>query len=237
MKLQIGLPKSQQIAQTLEQDIRSGKIARGDQLASENELVRRFSVSRNTVRKGLEQLAHQGLITTRSGLGSFVTYDGASIDNALGWTLALAKTADEVDTRILNIERCECPGTCSFLKIEPTEFLCVNRIRVLRGDGVGISLERSRSPWRPEFGDVLGSGLLNGSLGDTLAATGFVVDHGEEWAEILPALSKADAKLLRRKAGQPMLRLRRLTRTASGEIVEFVESILDPTRFGLHLEF
>lgn len=233
----IGLPKSERIAQTLEREIRSGAIARGDQLASENQLVRRFSVSRNTVRKGLEQLARQGLITTRTGIGSFVTYDGASIDNALGWTQALAKTTDRIETRLLAIERQTCESTSAFLDLEPIEFLCVNRLRVLCKNGKGISLERSRAPWREEFTDVVENGLINDSLGETLAAAGLVTHSGEEWAQVLPSLSSADAKIMVRRAGEPMLHLRRVSRMVDGAVIEFVESILDPSRFGLHLEF
>ena len=150
---------------------------------------RRFSVSRNTVRKGLEQLARQGLITTRSGIGSFVTfsgigsfvtYNGASIDDALGWTLALSKTADGIETRILSMERRPCPSASAFPTLDAGDFLCVDRHRTLSDSGLGISLERSRSPWRDEFHVVLKHGLLNGSLGETLAAVGLVIDRGEE---------------------------------------------------------
>lgn len=237
MKPEIGLSKSLQIAQTLEHEIRSGQRSRGDQLESENQLVRRFSVSRNTVRKGLEQLVRQGLITTRTGIGSFVTYEGASLDNALGWTQALSKTADRIETRILNIERRACASTSTFLDCAPIDFLHVDRIRVLRDSGIGISLERSRSPWRDEFNEVLENGLLSGSLGETLTALGLLVDRGEEWAEVLSALSADDAEVMARRPGEAMLRLRRVTRTAAGEVVEFVESVLDPTRFRLHLQF
>lgn len=246
MKLEVGLSKSMQVAQVLEHEIRTGRVSKGDQLASENELVRRFSVSRNTVRKGLEHLARLGLITTRSGIGSFVnyagigsfvTFDGAEIDDATGWTLALAKSAGRVETRILNIERRPCPESSRFLEQEPGDFLCVDRLRRLSESGLGLSLERSRSPWRDEYYQVLEGGLLRGSLGETFNSVGLVVDHGEEWAEVLPALGEADAKLMGRSVGEPMLRLRRVTRTAGGDVVEFVESLLDPTRFGLHLEF
>ncbi len=233
----IGLPKSELIAQTLEHEIRSGAMSRGDQLASENELVRRFSVSRNTVRKGLEQLVRQGLITTRTGIGSFVTYEGTSIDNALGWTRALSKSDDQVETRLLEIERRACAETSGFLGLGAIEFLCVDRLRVLSRDGSGISLERSRTPWRDEFADVPENGLLNDSLGETLAAAGLAIHSGEEWANVLPSLSEADARIMARAPGEPMLHLRRVSRTAEGGIVEFVESILDPSRFGLHLEF
>ncbi len=237
MKSDIGLSKSSRIARTLEREIRSGQLSRGDQLASENELVQRFSVSRNTVRKGLEELARQGLITTRSGIGSFITYDGASLDNALGWTRALAKTADEIETRTLSIDRAPDPDVAAFLDLRAEEFLCVDRMRVLKGAGVAVSLERSRSPWRDVFEDTLRDGLERDSLGETFAAAGLVADHGEEWAEVMPRLPAPDAGIMGRTAGEPMLRLRRVTRTGSGDVVEYVESILDPSRFGLHLEF
>ena len=55
--LRPGAGKSEQIATVLEHEIRSGAIGFGERLQSENELVRRFSVSRNTVRKGLEELS------------------------------------------------------------------------------------------------------------------------------------------------------------------------------------
>lgn len=47
--LQPGVPKSRQIALVLEDEIRSGALAFGQRLQSENELLARFSVSRNKV--------------------------------------------------------------------------------------------------------------------------------------------------------------------------------------------
>jgi len=237
MKQKIGLPKSERVARTLEQEIRSGRWARGHLLASENDLVRRFSVSRNTVRKGLEDLARQGLITTRSGIGSFVTYDGTSIDNALGWTRALAGSEGAVETRGLRLERGGDAQVCAFLGLETDDFLCVDRLRLDPETQVGVSLERSRTPWRPALASALTEGLAGGSLSRTLAEAGLAGDHGEERAEVLLALSAADAEIMGRRTGEPMLRLRRVTRDAAGGLVEYVESILDPLRFGLFLEF
>lgn len=237
MKHQVGLSKSVKIAKTLEREIRSGQLAKGHRLASENDLVRRFSVSRNTVRKGLEELARQGLITTRTGIGSFVTYDGTSIDNALGWTLALSQSNGAVETRLLRLEKGRDAKVSAFLKQEDETYLCVDRLRFEAGSTTGLSLERSRVPWRPEFQDIVRDGLIGGSLSETMIKTGLLVDHGEERGEVLLSLSDQDAQIMGRTPGEPMLRLRRVTRAANGEIVEYVESILDPVRFGLHLEF
>ncbi len=237
MKREVGLSKSTHIARTLEQEIRSGRMARGHRLESEAELVRRFDVSRNTVRKGLEELARSGLITTRTGIGSFVTYEGSSIDDAMGWTLALAQSDSAVDTKVLRIARDQDAAAASFLGLPDGEFLCVDRVRLLSDSGLGLSLERSRSPWRDRFRAVLEQGLTKGSLGETFRDAGLFIHGGEEWANVMPSLPEREARLMGRKPGEAMLHTRRVTRDADDQIIEYVESFLDPTRFGLHLEF
>jgi len=232
----IGAAKPVKIAHMLEADIRSGALSRGDALASENALVKRFSVSRNTVRKSLEILSSRGLITTKSGIGSFVTFDGKTIDDRSGWSVALASGDIKMDTRVLTLTR----GLMEILDA-PSEVgsdcLIVDRLRLRLDTGEGVSLERSRVPWRDSFLPVLDDGLEGGSLTGLLWSHGLNIAGGDEWARVLPALSPEDASVMRRKAGEPMLRLRRLTRGADGSVVEFVESILDPVMFGLHMEF
>ena len=102
-----GLPaaKPERVAEAPERDIPSGKLRFGTRLQSEIELVRRFAVSRTTVRRGLETLAGKGLIVTRMGIGSFVSFDGRILDNALGWTRALAGRKGAIETCVLRIER------------------------------------------------------------------------------------------------------------------------------------
>ena len=54
--------------------------------------------------------------------------------------------------------------------------------------------------------------------------------QGQEVVGVIPALSAVDADIMGRPAGVPMLRLERVTLTAEGETLEYVESILDPAR-------
>ena len=92
--------KFERIATALEADILAGRITTGDALASEHELVKRFAVSRNTVRKALGVLSEKGLISTRVGAGSFVTYDGRIIDDAAGWSVSLSAAQARLSSRI-----------------------------------------------------------------------------------------------------------------------------------------
>lgn len=232
----IGAPKSVRIAETIEAEIRSGRLGNGAPLESESGLVKRFSVSRNTVRKSLEILNRKGLITTRTGIGSFVTFDGKTIDDRGGWTLALSVGGVGLATRVLNLRR----GSMD-LENAPEgigdDFLVVDRLRFKLQTGLGVSLERSRITWRDGFEDILSQGLTGGSLTATLRDKRIAVTCGDEWANVLPALSQQDAQLMGRTAGEPMLRVSRLTRAADRSIIEYVESTLDPTLFGLHMEF
>ncbi len=235
-KLEIGASKSDQIANMLEGEIKAGAVPQGARLDSENELVRRFSVSRNTVRRSLETLSRRGLITKKTGIGSFVTYAGNTINNDAGWTLALSGVSDNIGTRVLGISRGACGDTGGTMPAD-TECLCVDRLRFRTGTGRGLSLERSRLPWRPEFAGIPENGLVDGSLSKTLSDLSIHTASGEEWAHVHPSLSREDAQIMGREEGEAMLRLRRLTRSADGSIIEFVESLLAPKHFGLHMEF
>jgi GntR family transcriptional regulator len=231
-----GAGKPERIATVLEREIRSGAIGFGERLQSESELVQRFSVSRSTVRKGLEELSSRGLITKRVGIGSFVTFDGKKVDDAIGWSKALADAGANALTRTLRIEIVEDAALAERLGISEAVFIAIDRVRSNASDGHAISIERSRLPLSPELEDVPLRGLREGSLHKTLRAAGLVPDHGEEWVDV-EMLSDADAAILGCAAGAPFLRTRRLTRAIDGRPIEFVTSLLNPAHFALHLEF
>lgn len=231
-----GTAKPERIAIALEKDIRSGVLGFGDRLQSESELVQRFSVSRNTVRKGLEELSNRGLITTKVGIGSFVTFDGKKVDDAIGWSRALANAGANIETRTLRLEIIKDTELAAQLGVENLSFIAVERVRSNADSAYAISIERSRIPLLAELEDVPLRGLREGSLHQTLRGAGLIPDHGEEWVDI-ELLDAQDAAILGYPPKTPFLRTRRLTRAADGRAIEFVTSLLNPAHFALHLEF
>lgn len=236
MSRSVAAPKSERIAHILERAIRTGALGSGDPLESESALVRRYAVSRGTIRRSLELLSAKGLITTRSGVGSFVTYGGSVIDGVSGWSVALSGHDARIETRMLRLERAEMDLQGAPVA-EGHDCLCLDRLRVDGVDGTGLSLERSRVPWRAALEGLPESGLKDGSLNRTLESLGLIAVSGEEWAGVMTALPEADAAPMGRRTGEPMLHLRRVTRDGAGEVIEYVESVLDPARFGLHVAF
>ena len=65
-------PKYQTIISWVQSMIRSGDLKEGDRLPSENELCRKFSLSRQTVRHALEILEAQHVVVKVQGSGTYV---------------------------------------------------------------------------------------------------------------------------------------------------------------------
>jgi GntR family transcriptional regulator len=227
--------KHRNIAETLAREIRTGLLKHGSRLPGEHALAARFSVSRNTIRSALTQLSREGLIATHSGKGSFVTFDGRPLDDRLGWAKALAHQGVSTQTKLLRLERVDDPDLAKRLDVDSSSFFAIDRVRTL-AHGAAVSLERSRIPDVDGLLDLPARGLIGGSLTATLASVGLVAEHGEEWVSAAP-LEEGDAVLLDRRPGEWFLRARRVSWTATGELVEHVESLLDPLRFQLHMRF
>ncbi|MBR5302427.1 MAG: GntR family transcriptional regulator [Clostridia bacterium] len=71
------VPLYRKIYLDLKMKIASSELAPGQKLPYERELCDQYGVKRVTIRKSLEMLAQEGLITKRMGLGSFVAGESA----------------------------------------------------------------------------------------------------------------------------------------------------------------
>ncbi|MER0240175.1 GntR family transcriptional regulator [Fulvimarina sp. MAC8] len=233
---EVGGGKPEKIARVLEKEIRSGQLAHGDQLQSESALVRRFAVSRSTVRKSLDRLVRLGLIKTSVGIGSFVTFDGNVVADEAGWTKALEKAGANVLTRTLRLEIVGDEDLARSLALESSEFVALDRARTDADDGHAISIERSRIPMTPEIENLPMRGFRDGSLHSTLREAGLLPDHGEEWIDVVPLEAK-DAEVMACQPGTMFLRMRRVIRTVDDRVMEHITSLLNPTHFALHRTF
>ena len=125
------LPLWQQIEAALNDDIRSGTLARGARLPSAVLLARRMGVNRHTVRRAVASLARRGLLRIELGRGTFVP--DSAIDYPIGRRTRFRANMDQ-----LNVSR-----VCEVLAIEqivPSE-------RVAEA----LGLVRREAAWRVEY--------------------------------------------------------------------------------------
>jgi GntR family uxuAB operon transcriptional repressor len=64
------------ITARLKSAIESGGYSNGDQLPPERELAERFGAARSTIRRALDRLEREGMVTRKVGSGTFVTFSG-----------------------------------------------------------------------------------------------------------------------------------------------------------------
>ncbi|TSD95330.1 FadR family transcriptional regulator [Skermania sp. ID1734] len=67
------VPLSQQAAQALLDEIRNGRWEVGDQIPGELALAAELNVGRSTIREAIRQLAARGVLSSRQGIGVFVS--------------------------------------------------------------------------------------------------------------------------------------------------------------------
>ena len=72
------------IAEALKRDILAGKYEREERFPSEEALARRFGASRPTIERALRELKRAGLLESRSGSGSFLTFAARNATGAVG---------------------------------------------------------------------------------------------------------------------------------------------------------
>lgn len=104
MKIKI----SDQIAESLIQSIKEGKLASESKLPSENELCQLFGASRISIRSALQKLSGQGLIKTIKGRGSFVCLSPFEEKNDEVFPFSITNKSDRINLfefrKIIEIE-------------------------------------------------------------------------------------------------------------------------------------
>ncbi|MFH1905046.1 MAG: GntR family transcriptional regulator [bacterium] len=72
-KKQDVVPVYKQLREYLKKEIKTGRLSKGAKLLSEIDLANKCSLSRDTVRKALNELINEGLLVTQQGKGTFIS--------------------------------------------------------------------------------------------------------------------------------------------------------------------
>lgn len=220
-------PIYMQLAQRLRLQIMEGEILAGEALPSERDLCALTGASRVTVRKAINLLIEEGLLSRRQGSGTYVTLriqapgsyltsfsEDAEARGETTSTIWMAKTqgaASEEEARLLEIAT-------------GADVLRLSRVRM--SDGEPLAIENAVIP-AEMLSDV---DALGGSLYKALAERGNRPISGRQ--KIRAALAGAvEAKLLGVAPGCEILRIERLTRRADGRPVELTRSAYRGERY------
>lgn len=210
-----------QIRDALQQQILDGTYAQHQKLASENELMALFRVSRITVRQALRELHNDGLVFSAQGKGSFVSRPKAiqSLQTLEGFEEAMVAAGFSASTRVISVSPLLAPKAVqAALGVGPAqEVLEVRRVRYVNQSPVSVDLSY--------FPMSIGARLLGRDLArDIFPMLENELDIPLGVADIRVGATVPDedtARLLRVPEASAVLRVERLTLATDGQPVDF----------------
>ena len=218
----VQLPLYTRIRETLRERILDGTYGSHEQLPTEGELTRTFKVSRITVRQALSDLQKEGLLFKIRGKGSFVAKPKAFQDLARlqGFGEAMHRHGHETFNKLIGFRTLRPPrAVAEALGTRPSQAVAeLRRVRYLNREPISVDI----SYFPRELGERLAKEDLATRDVFLILENDYGLPLGE--AELRIDATTADealARLLAVEAGSPVLRIERLTRTASGEPIDF----------------
>ncbi len=230
------LPLYHRLYVLLREQIISGSYRNGESLPPENDLVQNFGVSRITVRRALNDLAAEGLITRARGRGTQVTYSEntaimgrpviASIDGLMA-NLSIIGHNTSVEVKTLDYTPAIAP-IAEQLNVEPgTIIQHVTRVRYLKNE----PFSHSQSYLLEDIGrSFTRDDLVNHALVVLIQKAGITIEHVQQAITCTLADEQA-ARLLKTSIGAPLLKLRRLFIDSDERPINYSEILYTPDRF------
>ena len=230
-----GVTRYHQLYTALSSSLMDGTVEPGRPLPSEPTLVKRYGISRTTVRRALARLEAEGRIDRRRGSGTFARGNGMKeqIHVRADRLLEDLRTIAERSTaKLLQYEHVETPP--SIRRMVPDfddRSLYIQRTRSM--DGEPFVLAASHVP------DYVAKRLTRRRLGNELVLLalyklGIRPVSGEQVTTAVAADAFA-ARELKVPMGSPLLRIRRVIRDARGRPIEHQEYLYRPERYENHI--
>lgn len=244
-ELPVGGVAYRNLAQALRSAIDNGEFADGRQLPTEAELVDRFGLSRQTVRRALQELVAEGLVFRTRGRGTFLMPSGGGGDGgslrsvgSVEDLLALSRDAVWVTVEPLelhsNIEAASRLRS-SFDQVFDGTFLRQHDGNPLSVSHISLPLEIGRKI--TDRGLLITPDEVNDrtivSWVEEINSTPIAVAHQSITACPMPDNA---AKLLSSTPGEPALRIDRLYLGSDGNAVELAISFFNPARYTYRIE-
>ena len=161
--LKEGIPRHTQISNWLRAQIEEGSFKPDDKLPSENELAKKFDVSRVTIRRALQSLENEEIIYRCQGLGSFVSENRAAhnLVRLTDFNEDMMRAGLNATSVVKTFKMVQSPNWLSeqLLLDEESKVLQIDRLRM--GNGEPIAFD---STWLPViYGQLLNEDDLTDS--------------------------------------------------------------------------
>lgn len=227
------VPLYVQLKDALYRLIRKGILKPHDRLPSERELGEEYGISRMTARQALQGLVRDGLLYTRIGKGTYVGEIRIEQDRSLtGFSEEMTRHGLKPSSIVL--EACVIPASteiASALAIdENSGVVRISRLRKANDELIALEIVHLPKDYCP---DLLDHDFATESLYQVLRQEyGIQLVTAEQTVEAALA-NETELQMLQLRPPAAVLRMRRITRSEQGKIVEYTDSVYRGDRYKL----
>jgi GntR family transcriptional regulator len=233
------IPFYVQMRDSIKEKIEAKAWQAGDRLPSEAELCQEYQVSRTVVRQALLELELQGYILRRKGRGTFVAEVKINENLAQKLTGFYHDMIDQgltPSTRVLHNKLIAAEGKpARQLNVDiGTTIIEIRRLRLVEGEPIAIVTSYLPKEYAEKLEKI---DLTNRSLYEFLEKEFKLTILQAHRAIEAVSATEADAKLLKIKPGDPVVKLESTSYLDDGKPIEYFEAFHrgDRTRFEIQL--
>ena len=222
-----------QVAQLLEQDIAQGRYPPYSRLMSESALMKRFGVSRVTVRAAILRLVRKSLVDVRQGKGTFVAGPVVrqGLDRLSGLNQVLAEQGLRPDRRLLDFRPAtgdECDGSPFDVNGSPPVLL--RRLYLLHDKPFCVI----RALLSPRFAGVPRSVAAAGTIVNMINGAGGGIANADIAIRSRPVTADVGA-LLGMPRRRSVLVMERTSYAQDGDVLDFSHYFIAPEAWEFRL--
>lgn len=232
------IPVHVQLRDVLKRALESGEYKPGDRFLSENEVAKRYGVSRVTARRVMDDLSREGLIFRVPGKGTFVARQKfvEKLTELVGFTQDMERRGYVPSTKVLQ-KKVVRPSekVRELLELKKGEkVLFLQRVRYASGEPV--ALQTAYVPLRL-FPGIESVDLEKESLYATFRGFGRAPVWAKQEMEAIILQDTKQAELLNAAVGSAGLLSERLTYDSEGNPIEFTITVFrgEKYRFTVYL--
>lgn len=228
------VPMYKQVLKIISNQIKNGELKPEDKLPSEASLMKRFGVSRVTIRAAISELVEDGILVRSQGKGTFVATPKSlyKADDRHGFTRSCLLAGKTPSTKVLSVEMIHPTSQdIEFLNIKETDMIvCSKRLRLV--DNEPTIIETNHYP--ASFSFLLNENL-EGSLFELLSSKyNILVSESIRTLEVYYP-NKDEASLLGVKQSTPLLLFKDKQKDANGNPLFISKQIYCTTNLKFYL--
>jgi GntR family transcriptional regulator len=236
LSLDSDIPLYSQLVSIVKRNITAGTLSPGQLLPSEAELCKTFEISRSTVRQAIGALEAEGLVVRKQGRGTFVAEPKMrrKTENVYSFTSEISSMGLTPSSTLVEFEVIEpTPDIIKVLELNSKDTSVYRFTRIRNVDEEPLILETSFYPQYiyPKLSREL---LKTHSFYSLLYEVGIAPASALDSYEAV-VMGKEEAEMLGCTPGSCAFSLQRRTRTETGMIYEYTQSLIRADRVTLDI--